>query len=1146
LILQWGLKPGEFGMFAQPELPSGTVTFLFTDIEKSTVLWERDPGQMVRAMERHDELIEGIVADNSGVLVRPRGEGDSRFAVFRRATDAAAAAAAIQRQFFQEEWQVEAPVRVRIGLHTGEADLRLGDYYGPAVNRCARIRSAAHGGQTLLSMTTASLVQDSLQEGLSLRHLGVCRLANIQRPESIYQLDIQGLTSDFPPLTCIQNTSQTNLPAMLSSFIGRGDELTEIKALLPGNRLVTITGMGGSGKTRLAIQAGAELAGDFNDGVRLVDLSPLDNPELIVKEVANVFDLRENEDRTLLESLVVVLAPKHLLLILDNCEHLLPDVRRITETLIQGAPRLHLLLTSREPLGLPGEFVWSIPPLSFPESLQASELDGHLDYDAVKLFVDRAAAVQPGFKLSAKNAPAILRITRKLEGNPLAIELAAARAKVLSEEDIASRLDAGLRFLFPRGSTPNAPQQTLQAMIDWSYNLLSPKEQVLLRRLGIFKGGWLLPAAEAVCSNKKLPAWQILDLLAGLIDKSLVVPEMQESHHRYRFLEMIREYALLRLGESSEADKIAEKHARYYLALAEESYGELWGEKLGYWLDYLEAEHDNLRSALEWAKSTPDRREVLLRLVGSLWRFWVIRGYLREGRSWMELALERNADAPPASRANAMRGLGFLALHQGDYQLAQSVHEESLALYQHAGSQLGIARQLDVLGEIQWMQGSPTTAVSMFSESLSLHRKINNPEGVATTLEHLGMIARDHGDYPQAREQLEESLQIYRQLGNTLYIASSLNNLGLVAYVLCEYHKANSLFEESVALYRQMKDRWGISEALINLGNVAKDQGYFHRANDIYYDTLALKQDLGDLSGTARSTSGLAEVAFFQGNYSQAIQLAEQSYELFQERGIKRGMAVSLMVWAAAKIYLGELDEGEHLARQGIALSSDIDTPRSQAYARMIYGLSAYNRGDLDVAVQHHREALEIFRRVDDGRSIAHALVNLARSAYRQRDISSAVDFLEESLALSRQLDIRWSLAFSLEIMGLVKRSQGDLGAALRLFKESLQLSVEQANQQGILNCLGAIAGLAALNNQPSRAARLFSASAALRDTMGVKMGANDLREYEHHLTVLHEVLNDEQFNQLILEGCALSLQEAVEQAFLVKAVEEPVSTANS
>lgn len=1132
-------------MYEQPELPTGTLTFLFTDIENSTVFWEQDQDSMRAAMQRHDALIESAVSENMGVIVRPRGEGDSRFAVFPRASDAIGAAIAIQRQFSNEPWPPTSPLQVRIGLHTGEADLRNGDYYGPAVNRCARIRSSAHGGQTLLSMTTSNLVQDYLPAGVSLRDLGEYRLYNLQRPEHIYQLVIPGLRADFPPLKEGTESVRTNLPLMLNSFIGRGNEIAEVRSLLATTRLLTITGMGGTGKTRLALQVGEELKDSFADGVWWVDLAPITNPELAVKAVANVFDIREDEGRPLLQTLVDVMRPKELLLILDNCEHLLKEAARIAAALTGNALRLHILATSREPLGLLGETVWSIPPLSFPNGKQQTGLDDYLQYDAIKLFVDRASASKSNFNLTDRNAPAVVRISKKLEGNPLAIELASARVKVLSVEDIANRLDNRLSLLAGNKSASHPRQQTLEALIDWSHNLLSKQEQILMRRLGIFKGGWTLEAAEAICAGEEIESWEILDLLASLIDKSLVVPELHEAHQRYRFLEMIRQYALDRLSESGELEQISEKHTAYFLSIAEESYGELWGPKQGYWLSLLQTEHDNFRSALEWTKKDPGRAEMMLRMAGSLWRFWEIHGHIGEGRAWLELALERNPSAPAHMRANGLRGAGFLARQHGDYAQARVFHEQSLALFREIDDELGIARELNVLGEILWMKGNPHAAIDMNSQSLAIHREIGNMEGVAASLEQLGVLARDHGDYQHARELLEESLQKYRALGNGLFIASSLNNLGLVAYLLCEYKQANSLFEEAVSIYHQLNDRWGISETLINLGNVAKDQGYFQKASSLYDECLKLKQDLGDKHGIARVISGQAEIAFYQGSYPTAVELAEQCYNIFKERGIKRGEVVSLMILAAAKTYQGEIDAAQKLSQEGLALSSEIDTPRSLAYTKLIYGLSEYNRGDLEAAAQYQQDALEIFRNINDGRSIAQTLVNLARTAYRRGDRAAAIAYLDESLSLSRELDIRWSLAYSLEIKALLKRSEGDIQAALELFNESLMLSVEQANQQGIANSLGAIAGLAALHHQPAESARLFAAAANIRESMNVKMGADDQREYEQYLAILREALDEDQFIDLMLEGCTLDMNEAVDHAYRLvqslKAVEEAV-----
>ena len=1124
------ISPKGRDMYQPAELPSGTLTFLFTDIENSTLLWEQDPELMQAAMLRHDNLIEAWVTKFDGTLVRPRGEGDSRFAVFKLATEAVQAVIAIQRAVFTEDWPVLSPLRVRVGLHTGEANLREGDYYGPTVNRCARIRGAAHGGQTLLSMITASLVRDSLPEGASLRDLGEHRIKDLQQPEHIYQLVVAGLPDRFPPLRTIEGL-RTNLPVVLSTFIGREADIADLKQKITDHRLVTITGMGGTGKTRLALQVGFELVDHYTGGVWLVDLSSLTNPQLTVKAVADVFGVREEEGQSLLTILVDALRAKTLLLILDNCEHLLDEAAKVAERLLGGAARLRILATSREPLGVAGEAVWKIPPLSFPEQVNGTDAGSFLGFDSIQLFVNRAEAARPGFQLDAQNAIPIAAISKRLEGNPLAIELAAARVKMLPVDDIARRLEDCCRLLVSSSRTAHPRQQTLRALIDWSYNLLSEKERILLRRLGVFKGGWTLPAAEAVCSAEDLDNWLILDLLTSLVDKSLVVSEVSDDRQRYRFLEMIRQYAQERLLESGETSLVEERHAGYYLELAEQSVLELWGAQQGVWLATLKSEHDNLRGALEWMKADPVRSGLLLQMVASLWRFWDIHGHIQEGLAWIEQALEANPNGSLSLRAYVLRGGGFLARQQGDYIKARALHEASLAQFREIGDQMGVARALSSLAEILWTKGDPKTAMAYGQESLALHSEIGNKEGVAGSLEQLGVLARDHGDYAHAEELLKESLEIQRELGNSLNIASTLDNLAQVAYLLCQYPQAIELFEEAQALYRQLDDRWGLSETTLNLANVAKDQGDLRKAITLYDQGLAMKNELGDKHGIGRGFTGLAEVAFYQGNYSQAEQLSEKSLKLYKELGAKRGRAVSTMLLAATKIYQGDVDQADTLVEDGLALSSEIDTPRSQAYAMVIYGLGAYARGNLVAAVKQHEQALAIFRKVDDRRSIAQTLVNLARSVYRQGDQARAIAYLEESLALSRDLDIRWSLAFSLEIMGLVKRSQGELQAALELFQESLSLSQEQDNLQGIANCLGAIAGLAAFNGQPAEAARLFSAAANLRAAMGAKMGLDDQREYEEYLAVLRKELDEVQFNQRMLDGCNLSLDQAVEQA---------------
>jgi len=1110
-----------------PSLPSGTLTFLFTDVEGSTRLWEQHPAQMRLDMVRHDVLIESCVAQYNGVIVRPRGEGDSRFAVFPEAVDAVASASAIQRVFSTEVWSIPVPLRVRMALHTGEADLRDGDYYGQAVNRCAKLRNAAYGGQTLISQATYNLVRHALPDGVSLRDLGEHRLKDLQQPERLYQLIIAGTSCDFPPLKMLESL-HTNLPAALTSFIGREKEIVEVKLLLADKRLLTITGSGGAGKTRLALQVATDLLNSYSDGVWLIELAPLTNPALVAQFVAEGLSIREEKDRPLDVSLIEHLRSRTALLVLDNCEHLVQDVARLVERILRAAPDLRILATSREALGLPGETTWRIPSLSTPDLRDTVVPEKLTSYESVKLFVERAASVKPDFVVTQQNAPSVAKICARLDGIPLAIELAAARVRVLSVEEIAARLDDRFRLLVGGSRTALPRQQTLRALINWSYELLSEAERTMLRRLSIFVGGWTLQAAEQVCSGGSIDEWEVLDLLTHLIDKSLVVTETEDGSERYSFLETIRQFAGENLRESGEADELAHKHALYFLRVAEESYGELWGPKQGLWLERLEAEHENLRTALEWAMQGPGHEEFLLRMAGSLWRFWEIHGYIREGRSWLESALVSYPDAPPGLMANGLRGAGNLACQQGDYTQARAMHERSLALFHKLDDKFGIARELESLGQVAHHQGNYSQAVELHTEALALRYEIGDQEGIAMSLAQLATIALDRGHYAHAGDLLEESLKLNRLLGDRLHIASSLNDLGVAAFLLCEYSRAHSLFEEALSLYQELKDKLGISDVLLNLGNLAKDQGYFRRALQLYGECLELKEGLGDRRGFARAIVGMAEVAHAQGNYSRAAQFAEQSLMLCRELGLKRGVINALEVRAFVANYQGELDLAASLADEGLELATEINAPRGIAYSKALFGLNAYAQGHYKQAKAKLEEALAIFRKVNDQRNVVHMLVSLARTAYRQEDRDGAAQYLQEGLSISRQLDIRWTLALSLEIMGLLERSQGHFERAAELFQESLNLSAEQDNLQGVLNCVGALAGLAAMVDQPVRAARLFAAAEKLRQEIGATMGRDDREEYEDYLAMLRHELPEDAFKAAWAEGSAMTLEQAI------------------
>ena len=967
-------------------------------------------------------------------------------------------------------------------------------------------------------------------------------LASINETKELLADDLDLLSEDRygPSLEGDQFADQqpaeppSNLPYELNRFVGRQEQIAAIRDLFEreSSRLVTLTGPGGVGKTRLAIRVASQLRPRFQDGVWLVELARLTNPVVIAQLTVRTFALVEEKGQTRMQTLIEYLRSRNLLLVLDNCEHLIEDVARFAQSLLRAVPGLFILATSREPLAIEGEVIWALPPLSTPDPEEDVTPETLARYEATDLFIERASAVRPNFSVNQQNALAVAQVCERLDGIPLAIELAAARLRALSVEDIVTRLDDRFRLLV--GSRTSEPrQQTLQALIDWSYDLLPEKERMLMRRLSVFAGGWSLAVAEDICSGGGVEETEVLDLLAQLVDKSLVVAELQKGVIRYQFLETIRQYATDRLEKAEEVDEYRAKHTQYYLRLSRESYGKCWGREQGYWLDRLEAEHDNLRKALEHLLDDDPTGEALLRMAGSLWRYWEVRGYINMGRYWITRALEENPNASTYVRANGLRGAGILARQQGDYVEAKAHHEESLALFRQLGPDfnLQIARQLDALGEIEQYYGNYEKAVALHQESLVLQQEIGDKEGVAASLAHLGVIARERGRYDKAEELLQQSLQLNRELGDRLRISVDLNNLGLVATRQCHYERALSYHDEAVQQYRDLNNKLGISESLLNMGDVAKNRGDFRHSMALHNECLALKKELGDRRGMARTNVRLATTALLQGDYRQARELADQSLVSFKELGIRRGVVVALRIRALVAVYEGDFELAGRLAEESLHLAEEIEALHEAALAKNVLGLSAHGQARLVEAREWFEEALLLFRDVNDRRNIAHTLVGLARTTYRLDDHQRAQELLEESLSLSRAFDIQWSLAFSLEIMGLLRRSAGDYGGALEIYQESLQLSFEQESRQGVVNCLGAIAGLAAMLNQPEIAVRLFAVTEQLREAIGNKMEQADQQEYEACLQLARDQLDEAAFNTLWRDGQAMSTQQAVKEA---------------
>jgi predicted ATPase/class 3 adenylate cyclase len=868
---------------ANTPLATGAVTFLFTDIEGSTALWEQDGARMSQALAAHDALARSAVESRHGTVVKMTGDG--MHAAFDDALDALAATLDMQQVLADPAATCGVLLRVRCGLHAGVVEHRDKDYFGGPVNRAARIMRAAHGGQVLLSQAVADCVREILPAAASLRDLGKVRLKDLSTPEHVYQVVHPDLRQDFPALRSLEATPN-NLPQQATSFIGRDKESEELKRLLARTRLLTLTGSGGCGKTRLSLQVAADSLERFPDGAWLVELAPLADPGLVPQTVATVLGLMEEPGKPISQTLTEYLKDKRLLLLLDNCEHLLESCAQLTDTLVRQCPHVRLLASSREALGIGGEQTYRVPSLSLPDPKQAHTPASVAPFEAAQLFTDRALLVRPDFEVTNQNASMLASICSRLDGIPLAIELAAARVRSLSVEEINRKLDQRFRLLTGGSRTALPRQQTLRSLIDWSYDLLHDPEKLTLQRLSVFAGGWTLEAAEQVCAGEGVEGREALDLLTSLADKSLMVVEQNDGHCRYRLLETVRQYARDRLLESGGGEAVRDRHRDYFLALAEEAEPYLTGANQQTWLDRLETEHDNLRAALTWSSATGGDATSGLRLAGALWWFWYARGYFGEGRGWLSRLL---AAAPSgqaaAARAKALNGAGRLARQQSDYPAAQALLNESLTIQRKLGDWRGIALSLNNLGLMAWDQGDYPSARALYEESLAIRRKLGDRWGIAVSLNNLGGVAFDEGNYVAARALHEESLEIRRDLGDRRGIASSLGNLGNVAYAQGHYPVSWALFEESLSISREVGDRQGIGFSLGSLGNVAAAKGDNASARTFFRQSLAIRRELGDRWGIAEVLEGLSYVAFALAEPGRAARIDGAAERLREEIG---------------------------------------------------------------------------------------------------------------------------------------------------------------------------------------------------------------------------------------------------------------------
>jgi len=886
--------------------PSGTVTLLFTDIEGSTRLWESEPAEMASALRRHDAILRQVIGRAGGFVFKT--VGDEFCAAFGTPLAAVSAALDAQRALAVEAWPTSRPVLVRMGLHTGVCEERDNDYFGPPVNRTARLEAIAHGGQVLLSGATAGLVADGLPDGVTLRDLGQHRLKDLGRPEQVFQLEYESLVAEFPQLASLDNPElPNNLPMIISPFIGRDLELADVRDLLGASRLLTLTGAGGSGKTRLALQAAAEMLGVRRDGVWFAELAPLTEPEQVPAAVAAVLGLPDPGSLQFAEAVIDALGCQDALIILDNCEHLIDAAAKFCDTGIRHCPKIRFLVTSREPLGIDGERVYRVPSMSLPPGDTATA-DDVAHSDAVRLYADRAGLSDPTFVLDDSTALLVASICRRLDGIPLALELAAARLTSMSLQQVSHRLDNRFRLLTGGSRSAMPRQQTLQATVDWSFGLLTAHEQQTLMRLSVFGGGFELEAAETICTTETVDTWDVADLVGSLVDKSLVIADHRLGTVRYRMLETIRQYAgqqLQRAAGDAEVLAIRERHADYYLDLATAAEPKLKGHDQGLWLRHLDAEWDNLRAAFAHL-AADNRDDDVLALAVALTRLAITRGQA-EVLSSLRHAVQQADQTPRSVLAAALVSAASITMNllmkkPGERAASRKYARRALEIARAAGDQRQTALALAVVAAATRRDDTGADP-RLAEEAVAIARQLGDVQLLGEVLETSAFAASEK----QKRGIYLEALSCAQQSGDHLIAAIVQHRLFGLDLHAGRIKDARAHVEGAVALAeRGVGGDFFLYWMRNDLSNVLLIDGSPGQAEPVVRQCLRVVRRLGFDADASLLLFGAACCATWRGDYDRAARLHGAA-----NVDINAALKAGAISWSQAEKNLQEKDQAK-------------------------------------------------------------------------------------------------------------------------------------------------------------------------------------------------------------------------------------------